>query len=110
MTANRVPRWLFVLSAVVTLVVLGPPALALALFALALTFKLGLLALKVGAVVFVIAAIVITLRALFGRTPSTPRADRQPSIEELAERLEAQELAQRRALDRQLAEALEPPR
>ncbi|MDX2010200.1 MAG: hypothetical protein SFW67_08425 [Myxococcaceae bacterium] len=107
MTSNALPRWLVAVLALVGAVVLGPPVLALLLVAFAFLLKLGVLALKIGVIALGLAAVVVVLRALFGRPSPAPR--QQPSIEELAERLEAQELAQRRDLDRQLAEALEQP-
>lgn len=108
MTSNRMPGWLVVLLTVLGVVFLGPPALVLLLVALGLALKASVIALKVGAVVLAIAAVVFVVRALFGaatpaRAPALPRSE---SIEEIAERLEAEERRQREALDRQLAEAL----
>ncbi|MCU0695234.1 MAG: hypothetical protein MUC96_01755 [Myxococcaceae bacterium] len=107
MTSNALPRWLVAVLALVGAVVLGPPVLALVLVALAFLLKLGVLALKIGVITLGLAAIVVVLRALFGRPTPTPRPE--PTLEALAQRLEAQELEQRRALDRQLEEALQQP-
>lgn len=107
MTSNTMPRWVVGLLAVVGVVVLGPPALVLLIVALGLLLKAGVIALKVGFVVLAIAAIAFVVRALFGGKPaSLPRRDVE-SIDEIAARLEAREAEQRRALDRQLAEALQ---
>lgn len=111
MTSNTMPRWVVGLLAVLGVMVLGPPALVLLIVALGLLLKAGVIALKVGFVVLAIAAIAFVVRALFGggKPSSLPRRDVE-SIDEIAARLEAQELEQRRALDRQLAEALQNPR
>ncbi|MBL8933999.1 MAG: hypothetical protein JNM69_05590 [Archangium sp.] len=107
MTSNTMPRWVVGLLAVVGVVVLGPPALVLLIVALGLLLKPGVIALKVGLVVL---AIAFVIRALFGGKPaSLPRRDVE-SIDEIAARLEAREAEERRALDRQLAEALQNPR
>ncbi|MBL8919495.1 MAG: hypothetical protein JNJ54_11580 [Myxococcaceae bacterium] len=112
MASKRMPTWLVVVLTVLGVVFLGPPALVLLAVALGVLLKASVLALKVGAVVLVIAAVVALVRALFGastpaRVPTQPRVE---SIEEMAERLAADERRQREALDRQLAEALNSAR
>lgn len=107
MTSNKMPTWLVVLLTLLGVVFLGPPALVLLAVAVGVVLKASVIALKLGVVVLVIAAAVALVRAVFGsrpvRSPAQPRVE---SIEDMAERLAADERRQREALDRQLAEAL----
>ncbi len=111
MRSNSMPGWLKVLLAVLGVVVLGPPALVLLMVALGLALKASVIALKVLAVVAVVAVVVAGLRALFGGSPPEPRRRLvEPSIEELAAKLEAEEAERRMALDLELARSLSQSR
>lgn len=111
MTSNRMPGWLVAVLTVVGVVFLGPPALVLLLVALGLALKVSVIALKVCLVALAVAAVVFVVRALFGGRPAPVIPERRAeSIEEMAERIEADERRQREALDRQLAEALQGTR
>ncbi len=110
--SNDMPKWLKVLLAVVAVVVLGPPALALLAWALALTFALGVMALKVAVVVALVMGAIALFRALFGgpRQPALAPPPRAPSLDDLEARLAAEERAKREALDRELAAAMQSAR
>ncbi len=111
MTSNRMPGWLVGLLAVVGVAILGPPVLVLLFVALGLVLKVGVVALKVSLIALGVAAVVFVLRAMFGNKPSARLARSSPdSLEAMAARLEAEELARRAALDRELAEAMQSPR
>lgn len=107
MTSNSMPGWVKGLLAVVGVLVLGPPALALLLLAAGLALKLSVLAFKVALVVGLIAVVVAGLKAVFGApTPTRRLPTPEPTIDELASRLEAEESARRAALDLELARSL----
>lgn len=111
MTSNSMPGWVKGLLAVLGVAVLGPPALILLIVALALTLKLSVAVLKVVFVVGLIAVVVAGLRALFGSSKPQPRSlPRESSIEEIAARMEAEELQRRAALDLELERSLSQTR
>jgi hypothetical protein len=111
MHSNDMPTWLKVLLAVVAVVVLGPPALALLAWALALTFALGVLAVKVAVVVALVLGAIALFKAIFGGSPRqtlvAPPPTRSSGIEDLEAQVAAEERARRAALDRELEAALQ---
>lgn len=107
MNSNKMPGWLVVLLAVVGVAILGPPALVLLMVALGAALAVSVAALKVGLVLLAVAAVVVVLRALFGKPQGrVERVRSGESLDDIAARMEAEELLRREALDRELARAL----
>lgn len=105
MNSNKMPGWLVVLLSVLGFAILGPPAFVLVMIALGLAFSVGVALLKVSVVALGVAAVVLVLRAMFGKSPATPRplSPGVESIDAIAARMEAEEGERRAALDRELA-------
>jgi membrane protein implicated in regulation of membrane protease activity len=110
MNSNKTPGWLVVLLSILGVAILGPPAFVLLMIALGVAFSVGVALLKVSVVALGIAAVVMLLRAMFGKSTSTP-TPRMParsgeSIESIAARMEEEERVRRENLDRELEQAL----
>lgn len=112
MNSDKMPGWLVVLLSVLGVAILGPPALVLVMIALGVAFAVGVALLKVSLVALGVAAVVMVLRAIFGASSPRPRpvAAGSESIEEIAARMEAEELVRRAQLDRELEEAMQSGR
>lgn len=105
MKSDKMPGWLAVLLAVLGVAILGPPALVLVMIALGVALSVGFALLKVSLVALGVAAVVMLLRAMFGGRSTQPRrvSPGSESLEDIASRLEAEELVRREQLDRELA-------